>query len=599
MRNSGKNPHCKADIIGALKNRHPGSRILLDRENVFVADWPDAGSQMRCHTLAGGKGIILGHLFFPKPASYCQSVSLRAPDCLDPVVSDRIESSNGDHLVDCYWGSYVAFLPNFDTKCLSILRSPFSTLSCYHYSIGDISFIFSDIEFLGFLKNYGLAIDWDLASQYLILSGPPTERTPLKGLDALLHGQRMTLKGDDVDFDLAWKAGAAKFDAEFHNPEVAAQSLRYVMHSCFQTWASVFPNALLALSGGYDSALVAGIMANLPDRPDLHGITYYDSGAASDERYYARLSAEDAGYPLAEIRIDAENSIADSIEQARRVPWPQGLHNNQHTISEAERRLSETVGATAKLDGEGGNELLFSYTGVLAAQDHYRTYGLNRQTLSVAMRIARASNLSLWTVLRHMIKTRPRGIARAHLDYPELFWGIKPEVGEVIKRTVEWGPYFDLVDEMHLPGKAEQIQGLAARLDRIDGPPEFPDIEPVSPIRSQPIAELCFAIPSYVHQFNGRERGLARYAFADCVPRQIRLRRFKAVGSPYFHDSVRHNRKNLEELLLGGLLASKGFLDTRAIENTLRDPSIEATDTYTRILHLAGVEVWARAWESA
>ena len=53
------------------------------------------------------------------------------------------------------------------------------------------------------------------------------------------------------------------------------------------------------------------------------------------------------------------------------------------------------------------------------------------------------------------------------------------------------------------------------------------DAERISPLFSQPLVELCLRIPTYVLTHGGWDRAVARRAFYDDLPPEIRNRRHK------------------------------------------------------------------------
>lgn len=126
--------------------------------------------------------------------------------------------------------------------------------------------------------------------------------------------------------------------------------------------------------------------------------------------------------------------------------------------------------------------------------------------------------------------------------------------------------------------------------------PEVNFLEPLSPLLSQPIVENCLRIPLYIHQLNGKERGLARRVFAEFLADPVRLRQFKSNGSPFYLEMISTHRKYFLNFLLDGVLAQKNLLNNSEIEKVMMDPSCAKAENYIRISHIANVEAWARAW---
>jgi hypothetical protein len=75
----------------------------------------------------------------------------------------------------------------------------------------------------------------------------------------------------------------------------------------------------------------------------------------------------------------------------------------------------------------------------------------------------------------------------------------------------------------------------------------------IDPCNCQPDCEFALATPTYVLLHNGVSRGLARMAFRDQLPEEIRRRQTKGTGTPFYQHVMRQNLPLLREHLLAGL----------------------------------------------
>jgi asparagine synthase (glutamine-hydrolysing) len=122
-----------------------------------------------------------------------------------------------------------------------------------------------------------------------------------------------------------------------------------------------------------------------------------------------------------------------------------------------------------------------------------------------------------------------------------------------------------------------------------------PEPEIVSPLYAQPAIELFLRIPIHVHAA-GRDRGLARRAFAREVPDAI-LRREWKDRAPGFHSEVlQRNLAFIRELFLDGVLVSEGLLDRAALEAALVPGPSKTAVLPVEIYRHLDVEIWARHW---
>ena len=117
----------------------------------------------------------------------------------------------------------------------------------------------------------------------------------------------------------------------------------------------------------------------------------------------------------------------------------------------------------------------------------------------------------------------------------------------------------------------------------------------LSPLLSQPIVECCLGIPTWLWCDKGRNRAVARDAFANRLPRLVLERRSKGSFDAFCARLLDLNRELAHEMLVGGCLAQQGLVDSEAIAAALRIPFPPA-ETAARILGFIDVEAWVRSW---
>src|SRR5690606_38378906 len=87
--------------------------------------------------------------------------------------------------------------------------------------------------------------------------------------------------------------------------------------------------------------------------------------------------------------------------------------------------------------------------------------------------------------------------------------------------------------------------------------PAATDLEPVYPLCSQAVVELCLRIPSYTLMHGGCSRGLAREAFKADLPGEIFSRYWKDAGQSLAYQLIRESGAAIREFLLDGILIQK------------------------------------------
>lgn len=589
--------HVKTAISSAVKARPGQWETVYTDANLLIMHQPSLSSGMSHHLLSCGSGAILGYLFHSDCREYGSFKSSRAPQIIEPNESRKISSTQTHHLINNYWGWYVALVKNTNND-LVVLRSPAGSLPCYHYSNNGIHVFFSDPSFVSLFDKSQLQIDWELASCYLNNQYMQTHKTPVKNLIGLLPGQSSHINGNRVDVSSLWNPKDYYYNPLAADINELSCYLDRALLSCLESWASVFTTAVLRLSGGFDSSLLAGCMASFPHPPNLVCLTYYHpERPEDDEREYARLTAKRAGLQYVEEQLCQGNFDLNYYHTLYQYPFP-FIVNPDFSIAREISNIAQRFKANVIISGDGGDGLFGALGQNAAAQDYAFENGFTRDTLNIAMRSAQISNTSVWVTLRKMIQARSGYNFHSKSDSgiaDPANWGLNKDIIDFISRHSD-NNYLGQSISTYPPGKYWQMLETSNRYSYYSSSPLVPELETIRPLLSQPLVELCLRIPYYVHQFNGRERGLARAAFAKYLPDPVRLRQFKTQGGSSVYDIISNHRTFFSEFLLDGVLAARGYLDKSAIEALRRSGEV-TPEQYVRVAHLASVEAWARKWE--
>jgi asparagine synthase (glutamine-hydrolysing) len=115
---------------------------------------------------------------------------------------------------------------------------------------------------------------------------------------------------------------------------------------------------------------------------------------------------------------------------------------------------------------------------------------------------------------------------------------------------------------------------------------------------SQPVIEACLPIPSWEWRAGGRDRAVARAAFAPDLPPSIIGRRSKGGPDGFSAIILREHRTAITERLLDGMLVREGVVDRAALEARFADRRPFSGEEQSRLLDLVDTEAWARSWSS-
>lgn len=242
--------------------------------------------------------------------------------------------------------------------------------------------------------------------------------------------------------------------------------------------------------------------------------------------------------------------------------------------------------ADALVSGQGGDAVFFQMPTALIIADEVRRCGPLALASPTAFALARRTRRSIWSIGLEALRpnrTSRRGNERA----------ITALRREAAREAHPW-----IAEAAQAPpAKRLQIIGLAnaqvatgeCRISRV--------ADLVYPLTAQPVAEFCLGLPAAVLTAGGKERGLARAAFADRVPAAIVSRRKKGELTAFHAQTVAASLDFLRPYLIEGCLAEAGVLDRRNLEAALRRDQLLQRGEGSEILLAAALESWVRHWQ--
>lgn len=558
--------------------------------SVFHTDARAGSSEV--HRLNGIDGVVLGTVF-ERCAN--DSESVLAKKAFSAMETQQILSSGCRSLVTSCWGRYVAFVRDAASRRSFVLRDPTGGLPCYHMTFSGVEIFFSSMEDVVALGLAQLSISRDFIAARVALVFLNSRETALNEVKTLLAGERIEISNGRTAKSLVWNPLEVAQQAPIENAEEAARELRRVTKACIHSWAACYSTVLHKLSGGLDSSIVLGCLHDAPAKPLITCLNYYSAGCDGDERVYARAAAGKANTPLLEL----ERSSAIHLEEILNIGLSAAptFYLSPLQDSRNEARLAAETGATAYFSGVGGDQLFYQAQGILSAADYLHVHGLNRRFIEVALDAAHLERQSIWKVMKEAYRLRkPRRSQPASTNpasHRSLLTDAARQAGVGHNRFSH--PSFESA-QGYPPGKFWHAAGLCMPTEFYDplGRPDDP--EPVQPLMSQPLIELCLRIPTYVLTNSGWDRAIARRAFRTEVPREILRRRSKGGLEENVQEILMGNLRAARELLLDGHLVSAGLLHRGRVEEALSDRPTRTAATMAEIFDHLATEAWLRRW---
>jgi asparagine synthase (glutamine-hydrolysing) len=543
------------------------------------------------YLLAEEGGVVLGTLF----ARSQEGVSAAAPLALTEAESRAMQDTNGRHLIESYWGRYVAFLHDARARATWVLRDPSGGLPCYLVRCRGVDVYFSWIDDIVDLLDAPLEVNWSYLIAAVCFLREHSAGTGLREITQVLGGECVETRGSASKRFFYWDPLAIANTEVIEDREAAVAAMRQCVRDIVHAWASCYDHVLLSLSGGLDSSIVLACLKDAPSRPRITCFHYYPLGADLDERAFARAAAAKAGLELIERPRDSAFSL-QPLRTIHRSPEPTNYpYFLEHSRLDAQ--LAAEHGAAAVVIGYGGDQLFYQERAEWAPGDFLHRRGLRPGMLRVALDAAQMDQISVWRVLReaasgYLAQQRWSVLQEAGRMRPLLV----PAVVAQARRSAGFLHPLLRHPRGAPSGKLWHAHQISQPFDFYDPLAREGDAERISPLFSQPLMELCLRIPTYVLTDGGWDRAVARRAFYDDLPPEIRNRRHKGGIEEHLRLTLEHNRGYLRELLLDGALVREGVIDRGRVAEVLSGRATPIGSGSGEVLEYAGIEAWLERW---
>jgi asparagine synthase (glutamine-hydrolysing) len=525
----------------------------------------------------GQTGCILGYLFRRHgPAQ--QVADLGEGDAASIV------GTHGQVLLSAFWGGYVATFA--DPDLVRVMRDPSGNFPCYFSPYADLVLFASDAELLAAATAGPVSIDFEEVGSQMFRAFVPAATTALGNVHELLAGFALNLPGALDRQEPCWSPWDHVHDRHEEQTQAAERLSRIVRHSV-QAWASTCHPVLLSVSGGLDSSIVAACLAQAG--AETVCLTMFTDDPSGDERAFARALCDHLGLPLIERAYRLED-IDITQPLAANLPRPRD-RTQANAYERVHHAVASQIGAGAFMTGNGGDHVFGYSQSAAPVADRYLSDGIGEGMLTALLDVCRQTGCSIAEALRQAWR-----LARSSPTYRVRPNRLFLEPGFLAGMTAAdlHHPWLDAPPDA-LPGKAAHIATILRVQPNLEpsGGTGFPVF---NPLVSQPVVETCLAVPTWEWRSGGRDRSLARRAFASDLPPILLNRRVKGTPGRFAARLLDHFRAPIRECLLGGKLAARGIVDADAVEGALAGERPVPDLVRVRLLELVNAEAWIAHW---
>lgn len=573
-----------------LQSRGLCWRTVLDVDGLSVCAKSPVDAAMCTYVLADNLGVIVGRLFIQDQAS----TPVRSAE----LPSAKIVETNGNWLLEHYWGRYVAVLRGPKGDRYSVLRDCSGQIPCFYANLNGLYVFFADVCDL---EHLDLRVT--LNERYLaaFISRQPlhVRETGLREITELLAGDCVTIEATGACHTHMWNPRSIVANRTMDNYVQARTALTGLTENVIAAWARFYRRILLSISGGLDSAIVLGCLKRLGLADRVVCVTQYTVDTSDDERLYARSAARMAGVSLTELpRVSDGVLFAEKLRRVPPDPKPDISKTNRILALDGLNALAEEFGCDALWTGQGGDQIFLQAHHGYGAADYLLQHRHPWRLPNMIYESALLSRNSVWSILSQAIcyrfrKGRAPPVVLGGRGARFLAKSAIPAYSED-SLAIPWRVGAERIP----PGKLDQLDILLDLLNRhkpivgLERPYEQ------HPLISQPLIELSLQIPTYHLLRGGRQRAMARDAFVDRVPPSIIMREDKGGINDQVRSLLRGSAPYIIESLMDGSLVSLGILDRSSLEGILCHEETFTKDEQFPLFACIAAEAWAQNWRS-
>lgn len=572
--------------VARAVERHGGGKLVSAIRDNQLAIWRRSD---RAPLLASGDGEILlvGDLFDKSGARVCG-------EWLDRIsAATRTGETRACRLLATAWGRYLALFCDGGGG-VTMLRDPIGEMQAYRTEL-EGSWLVAPSWPDWLVEAAGARIGPDPAMVAHLLAHPlvAVDHSLLSGVSLLQPGVLHDLTGNAPDRVL-WSPSAIVRGAAGQRRDEASAVLRRAVDLACRARSAGQGHILVQLSGGLDSAIVLGALAQMVDPERISAINFATAYGEGDERLLARAAAHHHGIDLIERTVSAEamdfSRLASTASTAGPRLYGLDIHEEEMMIAVAREKGAGTI-----MTGQGGDAIFFQMAYPDIAVDHARDHGMSSFFGPMPWIAGQRAGCSIWRVwgmmLRDFVRSVPASSASAAFDAFLLGAKARALIDPQLFRSLWLDGARDLA-----PAKRIHIDTIAnCRL--FFSPTLRHQVAPViHPLMTQPVIEACLSLTVPELAFDLRDRPLARDAFRNRLPDAIYRRNGKGETSRYSNRAVVANLPFLRDYLLDGELVSRGLVDRAKLDAMLDEDYLVGAVKARTPLYYASVEAWLRRW---
>jgi asparagine synthase (glutamine-hydrolysing) len=471
-----------------------------------------------------------------------------------------------------------------------------------HYAItGDRLYFGSEIKSILAADDVGRRIDFEALDHYLSFLYTPRDGSIFAGIRKLPPGHVLRWQAGTVRITRYWEAAAEEQPPD--SDEAAIERLRQVLRDAVRSHLMSEVPLGAFLSGGVDSSLVVGLMAEASSQPVRTFSIGFDD-PRYDELDHARVVARHFATDHHEFVVKPDAlAIIDDLIAHFDEPFGDSSAIPTWYVSEMARRH-----VTVVLSGDGGDELFGGYE---RYAPHPRIAAFDRWAPPPSRTVASL----VWPLLPHgvtgknFLRRAARDARGRYLDQIGYFQADEKQalLSGDIRRVIgtfdaeaRLGHHFDRLSGlpwdaqmMHFDFETYLPEDILTKVDRMS---MAHSIESRVPLLDNNVVDFAATLPANLKIRKGRKKHILKEAASKLLPAQILDRRKQGFAVPvggWFRGDL---REFFSDVLLSRAARERGYFSGRFIDRMVREHVAGRRDHTLRLWALVVFELWHRQY---
>jgi asparagine synthase (glutamine-hydrolysing) len=471
-----------------------------------------------------------------------------------------------------------------------------------HYAVvGQRIYFGSEIKSILAAGDITPTLDSTALDHYLSFLYTPRDTSIFAGIDKLPPGHVLRWHEGTLRITRYWQVPAEERQPQSEGE--AVEALQQVLRDAVRSHLMSEVPLGAFLSGGVDSSVVVGLMAEASRQPVRTFSIGFDD-PRYDELEHARVVARHFGTDHHEFVVKPDAlAIIDDLIAHFDEPFGDSSAIPTWYVSEIARRH-----VTVVLSGDGGDELFGGYE---RYSPHPRIAAFDRWAPTASRRVASL----VWPLLPHgatgknFLRRAARDVRGRYLDQIAYFQSDEKRAllsGDV-QRAIgnrdaesQLGEHFDRLQRlpwdgqmMHFDFETYLPEDILTKVDRMS---MAHSIESRVPLLDNNVVDFAATLPATLKIKNGRKKHILKEAAASLLPAHILNRRKQGFAVPvggWFRADL---REFFSDVLRSRPARERGYFNRHFIDRLIREHLTGRRDHTLRLWALVVFELWHRQY---